>query len=67
MNAQQEIQRNEQGYIINQLGVTYNQYGKNLLKQLNLNYYKLYGKAINPARKGTQRQSFNGTKANRGI
>jgi hypothetical protein len=67
MNAQQEIQRNEQGYIINQLGVTYNQYGENLLKQLNLNYYKLYGKATNPARKSTQRQSFSSSKTNRGI
>ncbi len=59
MNAQQEIQRNEQGYIINQLGVTYNQYGENLLRQLNLNYDKLNGKATNPARTSTQRQSGN--------
>lgn len=67
MNTQREILRNEQGIIINELGTTFNEFGQNLYNQLNLNYYKLYGKAINPARKSTQRQSFNGTKTNRGI
>lgn len=57
MNTQQEIQRNEQGYIINQLGVTYNQYGENLLKQLKLNYVKLYGKQAVTTRKSIKGQS----------
>lgn len=59
MKSQQEIKRNAQGIIINDLGYTYNQYGQNLLKQLTLNYQKLKlnGKAPNSARKGTQGQS----------
>ena len=28
----------------NQLGITYNQFGENLINQLQLNYKKLYGK-----------------------
>ena len=59
MNAQQEIKRNAQGIIINDLGYTYNQYGQNLLKQLSLNYQKLKlnGEAPNTTRTSTKRQS----------
>lgn len=67
MNTQREIQRNEQGIIINELGTTFNEFGQNLYKQLNLNYYKLYGKATNTTRKGIQRESFGYSKTNRGI
>jgi hypothetical protein len=59
MNTQQEIKRNAQGIIINDLGYTYNQFGQNLLKQLNLNYRKLNGEAPNTTRKSTQRESGN--------
>lgn len=59
MKSQQEIKRNAQGIIINDLGYTYNQYGQNLLKQLNLNYRKLNGEAPNTPPKSTQRQSGN--------
>lgn len=43
MNTQ-EIKRNELGIIINDLGITYNEYGQNLFYQLNLAYAKLNGK-----------------------
>jgi len=59
MNTQQEIKRNAQGIIINDLGITYNEYGQNLLKQLNLNHRKLNGEAPNTTRTSTQRQSGN--------
>jgi len=67
MNTQQEIKRNAQGIIINDLGITYNQYGQNLLKQLNLNYRKLNGEATNTTRKSTKRQSRSNNQNVRGI
>lgn len=59
MNTQQEIKRNAQGIIINDLGYTYNQFGQNLIKQLNLNYQKLKlnGKEFNSTRASIKRQS----------
>lgn len=50
MKAQHQFKTNE-------LGFTYNQYGQNLLKQLNLNYRKLNGEAPNTTRTSTKRQS----------
>ena len=42
----------------NQLGVTYNEFGQNLIKQLNLNYQKLKlnGKDFNTTRASIKRQ-----------
>lgn len=43
----------------NQLGITYNEFGQNLLKQLNLNYQKLKlnGKESNTTRASLKGQS----------
>lgn len=46
-----ELKRNAEGILINELGITYNQYGQNLFYQLNQAYAKLNGKnpsASNP-------------------
>ena len=52
MNTQHQFKTNE-------LGFTYNEFGQNLLKQLNLNYQKLKlnGEAPNTTRTSTKRQS----------
>lgn len=51
MNLNQ-LQRNKEGILINELGITYNEYGQNLLNQLNQAYAKLHGQ--NPSASTTK-------------